>query len=474
MDAAPTDDRLFRAVFEGTLDALLLTDDDGTYVEANEAATELFDCSREALIGRSIDEFVPPEFDFQRSWERFLEEGEMRGTFELHRPDGETRSVEFAASARISPGVHLSAIRDVTQRERARIELTERTEMLTKVFEASPVGILVVDADGQVAEANDRAAAVLGFEREEITDRTYDDPGWAAVDESGTPLSSSELPVGKALETGEPIFEFEHGIEGPNGETRWLSVNAAPIYGADDSVTQVVATVSDVTDRREYRRMLEQQNRRLEEYSATVSHDLRSPLSVASGWLGVAMQEGSTEYLEKVETALDRMDELISDLRALGRCGQTVEGMVELQLGSVVSEAWSNVETADATLDIEGDLGTIEGEHGRLLQLFENLFRNAVEHAGRDTTVRVGSLDRGFYVEDDGPGIPEDERENVFEFGYSTVEGETGLGLAIVDAVADAHGWEHRLADADPQGARFEFRTGWHPDRDDPVTPASR
>jgi len=161
------------------------------------------------------------------------------------------------------------------------------------------------------------------------------------------------------------------------------------------------------------------------------------------------------------------MGQLITDLRALGRYGQTVEGMVELDLGAVADEAWSNVETGGAALETDPELGTIDGEHGRLLQLFENLFRNSVEHGSGEITVRVGSLDRGFYVEDDGPGIPEGERENVFEFGYSTLEGGTGIGLAIVEAVADAHGWALELTDAEPHGARFEFRRRWHPDRSD-------
>jgi signal transduction histidine kinase len=160
------------------------------------------------------------------------------------------------------------------------------------------------------------------------------------------------------------------------------------------------------------------------------------------------------------------MGTLITDLRALGRYGQTVDGMVELDLDSLVDAAWSNVETGEATLEIDGDLGSINGEEGRVLQLFENLFRNAVDHAGPNVTVRVGSLDDGFYVEDDGPGIPANDREAVFDFGYSTLERGTGIGLAIVEAVAEAHGWELALTDADPYGARFEFRPRWHPDRD--------
>ena len=89
--------------------------------------------------------------------------------------------------------------------------------------------------------------------------------------------------------------------------------------------------------------------------------------------------------------------------------------------------------------------------------MVENLVRNAVEHGGDTVTVTVGDLPGGFYVEDDGPGIPEDERRDVFESGYTTSSGGTGFGLAIVSEIADAHGWSVRVTEGSEGGARVEF-----------------
>jgi signal transduction histidine kinase len=82
-----------------------------------------------------------------------------------------------------------------------------------------------------------------------------------------------------------------------------------------------------------------------------------------------------------------------------------------------------------------------------------------VEHGGSDVTVRVGTLDDrpGFYVEDDGPGIPEEVREEVFDRGVTTDDDGTGFGLAIVREIAEAHGWTVRATESDAGGARFEF-----------------
>jgi signal transduction histidine kinase len=95
--------------------------------------------------------------------------------------------------------------------------------------------------------------------------------------------------------------------------------------------------------------------------------------------------------------------------------------------------------------------------------------RDAVEHGstgpdsdestdcGPSVTVTVGGTDEGFYVADDGPGIPPEEREDVFDTGYTTENGGTGLGLAIVSQIVAAHGWEITITDSDSGGARFEI-----------------
>ncbi|MDY7083178.1 MAG: HAMP domain-containing sensor histidine kinase, partial [Halobacteria archaeon] len=158
--------------------------------------------------------------------------------------------------------------------------------------------------------------------------------------------------------------------------------------------------------------------------------------------------------------------------------GQEVVETDEVELGEVARRAWDNVETDGANLCIESD-GKIEVEadENRLLQVFENLFRNSVEHGSTNSstgsndcvedkhndggiTVRVGVTDGGFYVEDTGDGIPEDERGSIFDSGYTTSSGGTGLGLSIVEQIVEAHGWEIQVGESEEGGARFEITFG--------------
>ncbi|WP_226011301.1 sensor histidine kinase [Halomicrobium salinisoli] len=211
------------------------------------------------------------------------------------------------------------------------------------------------------------------------------------------------------------------------------------------------------------RRELARQNERLDQFASTVSHDLRNPLNVADGQLELlATRVNDAETvavgevrprLEKISDAHDRMAAIIDDVLALAREGASVDDTETVDLESVANDAWENVEADEAWLWVD-DTRSIEADRARLLRAFENLIRNSVEHAGPEVTIEVGATEDGFYLADDGPGIPPEEVEDVFEYGHTTEEDGTGFGLAIVETVVTAHGWEIDV-DESHDGAKF-------------------
>ena len=270
------------------------------------------------------------------------------------------------------------------------------------------------------------------------------------------------------------------------------------------SIYHAIVHKRDERELRRQRDRLQAKTERLDEFAGIVAHDLRNPLSVAAGALELARETDDEENLDRVADALDRMDRLIDDLLTLARQGDHVEEPQPVRLESAVRDAWTYVATEGATLDASGLAGAdpLLADPDRLAQLLENLFGNAVDHgrtAARtpagdgartrsaesevesdgegatadarhapihdedlergeaDLTVRVGELPSGFYVEDTGPGIPPDERDRVFEAGYTTDRSGTGFGLSIVREIAGAHGWEVAVVEGTDGGARFEF-----------------
>ena len=205
---------------------------------------------------------------------------------------------------------------------------------------------------------------------------------------------------------------------------------------------------------------LERQNERQEKVVQVVSHDLRNPMNVVQGRLDLFRETGEMDHIETAQTSLDRMEDIIEDMLAMIREGRQVAEVerAEVDLASIADQSWSNVDTADASLEVESDC-TLLADESRVQNLFENLFRNAVEHGGRDVLIRVGRLPgkEGFFVEDTGRGLPADQP--VFEAGYSTSDSGTGLGLSIVQDIATAHGWEVTATEGADGGARFEFNS---------------
>ncbi|MUW15193.1 GAF domain-containing protein [Halorubrum sp. CBA1125] len=197
---------------------------------------------------------------------------------------------------------------------------------------------------------------------------------------------------------------------------------------------------------------------RLDRFASVLAHDLRNPLGVAQGYIDLVRKSTDDRHLTTAANALDRMEELISDVLTMVRQGQTVEAAEAVELASVAERCWQSVVTAESDLHVDADI-TIRASPDRLRRLFENLFRNAVEHGGDRVTVRVGALGdgTGFYVEDDGPGIPETDRDAVFDRGYSSAVEGSGLGLAIVASVVAAHDWQITVTDASTGGTRFEI-----------------
>lgn len=345
----------------------------------------------------------------------------------------------------------------------------QRRYRLEQILKTVPSCVVQVDTDGTVVFANRRTNDVLDVTQERLTGNLYTDTDWEIEDLDGCPISDSDHPFRQVIQSGEPLNNAEYMMTAPDGTQKILSVNGVPLYDDDGDVESIVCSLSDITTRKEREQHLQRQNEQLQEFANIVSHDLRNPLQVARGQLTIAQQTGDDEAFETGQQALDRIEAIIEDVLTLARQGQRVGETRLTDIGTIAREAWETADTETTTLRVIGQC-QIEADPNRLQQLFENLFRNAMEHAGPDVTITVGPIDpvptatrtanenvNGFYIADDGSGIPADHQEQVFDSGFTTAEAGTGFGLAIVSQIAEAHGWEISVTESRKGGARFEI-----------------
>jgi PAS domain S-box-containing protein len=370
------------------------------------------------------------------------------------------------------------------------------------ILESLDDAVYAVRPDGTIAYVNERYAEMKGVSREELIGTDIYD--WVS-DEATEKAKRTR----REMRAGDrDVGAVEYDFLTVDGERFPVEMRFNRVIDEEGEELDRVGVIRDVSDRERREEALERKNERLEEFASIVSHDLRNPLSVAQGRLDLAREEHDSEHLDAVADAHERMETLIDDLLTLARDGEGVEETERVSLRELAEKCWDGVETADATLRVDTDRA-IRADRSRLRQVLENLVRNSVEHgstgnrtpsgdsvehgrsrdgdavsrddensetefsnhstgsrtepgdaveqAGEDVTITVGDVDGGFYVADDGPGIPEGEREAVFEAGYSTNDDGTGFGLEIVEAVAVAHGWDVRVTEGADGGARFEF-----------------
>lgn len=294
--------------------------------------------------------------------------------------------------------------------------------------------VIVLDDEQRISDYNESAHQLFPELAESVDDEL-----------------STVLPrVAVCLTTGKTL-ELRRG-----GKRRFYSVLPNRFATAHARLGQLVI-LKDITDQEESRLEIEHQNTRLEQFTGMVSHDLRNPLNIAQGNIDLIRETDDNESLETAKTALDRMETLIEDLLALARQGKPIDETQAVSLADISRSCWEMVDGAEAELVVEEDF-EFDADPDRLQQLFENLFRNSIEHGGEAVTISVGPVDSGagFYVEDTGPGIPAEKQVDVFESGYTTSRHGTGFGLSIVKEIVDAHGWTIRVTTGRSGGARFE------------------
>jgi len=438
-------------------DMIYVLDAEFHFTFANNAMVNVTGYDREELLGAHASLVFDEETIEEARWTRDrLETGEPRfGRLETELKTAHDDRIPCEIRGRFLPdhgeetgGGTAGVIRNITERKRRQQKLRGRADAM----EAAIDGMAILD-DEEYVFVNQAHADIYG----------YDDPD-AFLGENWR-ICYDEDTLGHFERTVLPIL-YEQGDW--RGEAVGLRKDGSTFpQELSLSVTdgdRVICVVRDITERKRRERELRRKNERLEEFASVVSHDLRNPLSVTEGRLELARENCDGEHLDAAVEAVDRMETLIDDLLMLAQEGEQINELEPVDLETTVEDCWRTVETGNATLVTETDQ-TIRADASRVKQLLENVMRNAVEHGDEDVTITIGDLtdEDGFYVADDGPGIPADKRDKVFDVGYSTSADDTGFGLNIVREIAEAHGWTVDVTGSEAGGARFEItdiRTG--------------
>ena len=467
-----------RAIFTSTLDAIVVADNDGRYVDCNPAAEELFGAPRETLLGRGVRDFSVAPAAADAAWEEFLRKGTATGTVRLLRPDGSEREVEFSSTADVMPDRHVSVLRDVTVRREAEEELRRRERESTTIAALTQRMSARRDVDETLLSVCESARELCGADAATIA---LSDPGnpdtmtlrqrvarvnvplptqsiergrglGGRVMELGRPLRSDDYAhdpavsgdyhaIGVQLGTGSVLvapIRVEGRVDGllyvaNAGRRPFSDLDEAVLVRLADHVALAIRNARLLAREQEALAESEAANRSKDEFLATLSHELRTPLTSMLGW--VRMLRGARLDAEQTARALETIErntrlqaKLIDDLLDVSRivAGKIKVEQQRVDLAAVVGEAVQSlrreaeVAGVELAVSLDGDAGTVVGDVVRLQQIVANLVSNAIKFtpAGGRINVSLERVDAGslrLVVRDTGVGIRPDLLPRIFD-----------------------------------------------------------
>ncbi len=470
---SPPGHEAFEAVFEGALDAMMIAADDGTYLLVNAAACELFGRSRDELLRAGAVELRESGMiRTPQTWEGFLGEGLSEGEVEITRPDGEVRVAEYRATADILPGMHLSVLRDVTERRATDEQLRASRELYELVVTNSQDLITLLDMEGRILYSSPSTLEVLG-DRGDVTGKPFAEH-LHPDDLARARENIARMVAGEPREPGRPIR-----IRAADGSWVLVEGNGSVIRDRDGKPTMILTTARDVT-LRERAHELEQQLQQSQKLEAVgqlaggVAHDFNNLLMAIIGYSDLALeqlgeeQRELTESLGEIRRAADRGAGLTRQLLAYSR-RQVLDREI-LDLNAVVSELGPMLsrllgEDVRVVLELEPEAGFVLADRGQLGQVLVNLAVNARDAMPDGGLLIVSTRLRRsededaveIVVQDTGIGMDAETQARIFEPFYTTkpVGTGTGLGLATVFGIVEQTGGSIAVESARGGGTTF-------------------
>ncbi|NUB90290.1 PAS domain S-box protein [Haloterrigena sp. SYSU A121-1] len=467
--------RLYETIVSSTPDLIYAFDLEYRFTFANDAVLEMWGQTRSEAIGKTLREigYEPWHAEMhEREIDEVIETKEpVRGEVAFPHAERGRRVYEYIFAPVLDDDGEVEAIagtsRDVTERRRAEEKLQKNKERFRALVTASSDVVYRMSPDWN--------------EMHELTGKAFladtDEPTSDWLDKYIHPDEQPRVTeaIDEAIQT-KSTFELEHRVEQDDGSTGWTFSRAIPMLDEDDEIEEWIGMASDITERREYQRKLEESNERLEQFAYAASHDLQEPLRMVTSYLQLlenryadAFDEDGEEFLEYAVDGAERMREMIDALLEYSRIETRGDPFESVDLNGILEDVLADLQVqiaeSGAEVTVE-ELPRLEGDVSQLRQLFQNLLDNAITYSGDEQPrVHVDADRRGnewlISVEDDGIGIEPDDQERVFTVFdrlHSREEYDgTGIGLALCQRIVERHGgviW----VDSEPgEGSTFSF-----------------
>lgn len=370
------------------------------------------------------------------------------------------------------------------------------------IISAMSEGIVMHDDQGNIVANNKSAETILGLTKDQLYGRTSFDPNWRAIHEDGSLFPGEDHPAMVTLQTGKPQHNIIMGVQKPNNTQSWISINSEPLFHEGQSKPYaVVASFADITKQKNAQTQLAKQRVRaaqadrlqvLGEMSAGIAHELNQPLGAISATAeGILLryenqialsQKNITQSMEEILDMVERMSDTIHHLRIFSR-DKNHQAPTPCSLNEAIHNSLKMVKTQllnhniDLSLELHENLPLLKGNVQDLEHVFINLLTNArdaliekenqfpnIENWHKSIIIRSGYTQNktaSVYaeVEDNGIGISQDTKQDIFKPFYTTKPEDhgTGLGLAIAHDIITRHNGQITVESVPQKGTKFNI-----------------
>jgi len=476
----------YRRLFETAQDAILILDGDtGEIVDANPFVIELLGYPLADLFGKQLWQIgLFRDIDESKAaFARLKRDGYIRyEDLPLETREGRRAEVEFVSNVYDVDGctVIQCNIRDITARKSAEKAARESTERFRFLAESMPQMVFTARPNGDVDYFNQQWTAFTGFTFDEIKDWR-----WTRFIHPEDLVETVQR-WSHSLATGEP-FEFQHRFRRADGTHRWHLSRASPMRDTNGTITMWISSNTDIDDQKRIEDDLsrlyekaESLNRAKDDFLATISHELRTPITSILGWAELltminldeaTRRDGIATILQSAQTQAKLIDDVLDVSRMItGKLHLAIE---PVDLESVLRAALTallpaaNAKDIEIGLNFQADLPPLSGDTVRLQQIFWNLLSNSLKFTptgGRIDVRLVSTCAKSVVVEvqDTGVGITPEFLPYVFDrFAQQDItphrnHGGMGIGLSIVKQLVELHGGTvSAFSDGEDRGSTF-------------------
>lgn len=449
----------FRKLFEIVPDPTFLVDTDGVMVEVNDSFCNTLEYDKEEIVGKRIEDINFISEDTQKELNekinRALEGEEIPPvTIQGKTKSGETKIGEINhALIREEEGFNgfVGVIRNITEREKTKQKLLKAKERYEELFEGANELVVTTNSEGYIKKVNKKALEVSKYSENELV-------GESILKIAHPKDKEKYINFWKEILDGKEETRTLRG-QTKDGNTIWCKAGGRPII-KDEEIVEIQYNAKDITDRKKI-------EERQEFLYSLLRHDLKNKISVAQGYQQLLQDMDPTEeqrkYIDQTSKALEEGSKLIEKVRTLSKVGEAK--LEDVSLDSIINDVIGEKKpkATEKGIDIEYNGIECKVQADPLLErIFSNLIENSIKHSkGNLIRIQVQENEEEaiITVEDDGKGIPDENKEKIFEEGFKSGDAAgTGLGLHLVKRITESYGGSIEVKDSELGGAKFITR----------------